>query len=175
MSDNDDLCRHAIVVTDVTRAVSGLDHAAAERSLRFSLIAGGQKRGLLIGMGMTEKQGGSDVMSNTTRAERLDDGSYRLVGHKWFSRCRKAMRIWCWHRPRAVCPAFCAALLPDGQRNAIRLERLKDKLGNRSNASCEVEFQDAIGWLLGQEGEGIRLILKMGGMTRFDCAPVAMP
>ncbi|MDU5909093.1 MAG: isovaleryl-CoA dehydrogenase [Escherichia coli] len=60
--------------------------------------------------------------------------------------------------------------LPDGQRNAIRLERLKDKLGNRSNASCEVEFQDAIGWLLGQEGEGIRLILKMGGMTRFDCA-----
>lgn len=61
-------------------------------------------------------------------------------------------------------------LLPDGQRNAIRLERLKDKLGNRSNASCEVEFQDAIGWLLGQEGEGIRLILKMGGMTRFDCA-----
>ncbi len=78
-------------------------------------------------------------------------------------RCRKAMRIWCWHRPRAVCPAFFAALLPDGQRNAIRLERLKDKLGNRSNASCEVEFQDAIGWLLGQEGEGIRLILKMGG------------
>ncbi len=70
MSDNDDLCRHAIAVTDVTRAVSGLDHAAVERSLRFSLIAGGQKRGLLIGMGMTEKQGGSDVMSNTTRAER---------------------------------------------------------------------------------------------------------
>lgn len=91
-------------------------------------------------------------------------------GINGFSRCRKAMRIWCWRRLRAVCPAFCAALLPDGQRNAIRLERLKDKLGNRSNASCEVEFQDAIGWLLGQEGEGIRLILKMGGMTRFDCA-----
>lgn len=65
---------------------------------------------------------------------------------------------------------FVPRFLPDGQRNAIRLERLKDKLGNRSNASCEVEFQDAIGWLLGQEGEGIRLILKMGGMTRFDCA-----
>lgn len=70
---------------------------------------------------------------------------------------------------------FVPRFLPDGQRNAIRLERLKDKLGNRSNASCEVEFQDAIGWLLGQEGEGIRLILKMGGMTRFDCAWVAMP
>ncbi|ELG3104312.1 TPA: isovaleryl-CoA dehydrogenase [Escherichia coli] len=65
---------------------------------------------------------------------------------------------------------FVPRFLPDGQRNAILLERLKDKLGNRSNASCEVEFQDAIGWLLGQEGEGIRLILKMGGMTRFDCA-----
>ncbi len=85
MSDNDDLCRHAIAVTDVTRAVSGLDHSAVERSLRFSLIARvGKKRGLLIGMGMTEKQGGSDVMSNTTRAERPEDGSYRLVGHKWF-------------------------------------------------------------------------------------------
>lgn len=60
--------------------------------------------------------------------------------------------------------------LPDGQRNGVRLERLKDKLGNRSNASCEVEFQDAVGWLLGEEGEGIRHILKMGGMTRFDCA-----
>lgn len=78
------------------------------------------KRGLLIGMGMTEKQGGSDVMSNTTRAERTEDGSYRLVGHKWFSRCRKAMRIWCWRRLRAVCPAFlCRAFLPDGQRNAV--------------------------------------------------------
>lgn len=65
---------------------------------------------------------------------------------------------------------FVPRFLPDGQRNAIRLERLKDKLGNRSNASCEVEFHDAIGWLLGEEGEGIRHILKMGGMTRFDCA-----
>ena len=81
MSDNDDLCRHAIVVTDVTRAVSGLDHAAVERSLRFSLIARWAKRGLLIDMGMTEKQGGSDVMSNTTRAERLDDGSLSADGN----------------------------------------------------------------------------------------------
>ncbi|STL28507.1 isovaleryl CoA dehydrogenase [Escherichia coli] len=135
------------------------------------LLPGGQKRGLLIGMGMTEKQGGSDVMSNTTRAERLEDGSYRLVGHKWFflgsaKRCASgagADRGW-------SVLLFVPRFLPDGQRNAIRLERLKDKLGNRSNASCEVEFQDAIGWLLGQEGEGIRLILKMGGMTRFDCA-----
>ena len=171
MSDNHDLCRHAIVVTDVTRAVSGLDHAAIERSLRFSLIAGGQKRGLLIGMGMTEKQGGSDVMSNTTRAERLEDGSYRLVGHKWFfSVPQSDAHLVLAQTAGGLSCFFVPRFLPDGQRNAIRLERLKDKLGNRSNASCEVEFQDAIGWLLGQEGEGIRLILKMGGMTRFDCA-----
>ncbi len=67
------------------------------------------KRGLLIGMGMTEKQGGFRCRATPPAQERLDDGSYRLVGHKWFSQCRKAMRIWCWHRPRAVCPAFIAA------------------------------------------------------------------
>jgi putative acyl-CoA dehydrogenase len=72
------------------------------------LAPGNQKRGLLIGMGMTEKQGGSDVLSNTTRAQRSGD-SYRLVGHKWFSRCRRAMRIWCWRRRKADSPAFCAA------------------------------------------------------------------
>ena len=70
------------------------------------LAPGAQKRGLLIGMGMTEKQGGSDVLSNTTKAEKCSDGSYRLVGHKWFSPCRRAMRIWCWRRRRAGFPAF---------------------------------------------------------------------
>ncbi|MCV4600992.1 isovaleryl-CoA dehydrogenase, partial [Escherichia coli] len=65
---------------------------------------------------------------------------------------------------------FVPRFLPDGQRNAVRLERLKDKLGNRSNASSEAEFLDAYGWLLGEEGEGVRQILKMGGLTRFDCA-----
>lgn len=135
------------------------------------LLPGGQKRGLLIGMGMTEKQGGSDVMSNTTRAERLDDGSYLLVGHKWFfSVPQSDAHLVLAQAAGGLSCFFVPRFLPDGQRNAIRLERLKDKLGNRSNASCEVEFQDAIGWLLGQEGEGIRLILKMGGMTRFDCA-----
>lgn len=135
------------------------------------LLPGGQKRGLLIGMGMTEKQGGSDVMSNTTRAERLEDGSYRLVGHKWFfSVPQSDAHLVLAQTTGGLSCFFVPRFLPDGQRNAIRLERLKDKLGNRSNASCEVEFQDAIGWLLGQEGEGIRLILKMGGMTRFDCA-----
>lgn len=135
------------------------------------LLPGGQKRGLLIGMGMTEKQGGSDVLSNTTRAERLEDGSYRLVGHKWFfSVPQSDAHLVLAQTDGGLSCFFVPRFLPDGKRNAVRLERLKDKLGNRSNASCEVEFQDALGWLLGEEGEGIRHILKMGGMTRFDCA-----
>ncbi|MBE0394065.1 isovaleryl-CoA dehydrogenase [Citrobacter amalonaticus] len=135
------------------------------------LAPGGQKRGLLIGMGMTEKQGGSDVLSNTTRAERLADGSYRLVGHKWFfSVPQSDAHLVLAQAKGGLSCFFVPRFLPDGQRNAIRLERLKDKLGNRSNASAEVEFQDAIGWLLGDEGDGIRHILKMGGLTRFDCA-----
>lgn len=135
------------------------------------LAPGGQKRGLLIGMGMTEKQGGSDVLSNSTRAERLEDGSYRLVGHKWFfSVPQSDAHLVLAQAKGGLSCFFVPRFLPDGQRNAIRLERLKDKLGNRSNASAEVEFQDAIGWLLGDEGEGVRHILKMGGLTRFDCA-----
>lgn len=134
-----------------------------------------QKRGLLIGMGMTEKQGGTDVLSNTTRAEPLatrgNGEAYRLTGHKWFFSvpqsdahlvlAQAAGGIGCFFLPR---------LLPDGTRNAVRIERLKDKLGNRANASSEVEFDGATGWLLGEEGEGVRQILKMGGYTRFDCA-----
>lgn len=135
------------------------------------LAPGGQKRGLLIGMGMTEKQGGSDVLSNTTRAERLADGAYRLVGHKWFfSVPQSDAHLVLAQTPGGLSCFFVPRFLPDGTRNAIRLERLKDKLGNRSNASAEVEFQDAIGWLIGDEGEGVRHILKMGGLTRFDCA-----
>ncbi|POT57015.1 isovaleryl-CoA dehydrogenase [Citrobacter amalonaticus] len=143
------------------------------RSDRYDshLLPGGQKRGLLVGMGMTEKQGGSDVLSNTTRAERLEDGAYRLVGHKWFfSVPQSDAHLVLAQAKGGLSCFFVPRFLPDGKRNGVRLERLKDKLGNRSNASCEVEFQDAIGWLLGEEGEGIRHILKMGGMTRFDCA-----
>jgi Acyl-CoA dehydrogenases len=135
------------------------------------LLPGAQKRGLLIGMGMTEKQGGSDVLSNTTKAERLADGSYRLVGHKWFySVPQSDAHLVLAQAKHGLSCFFVPRLLPDGQRNAIRLERLKDKLGNRSNASSEVEFLDASGWLLGEEGDGIRQILRMGGLTRFDCA-----
>ncbi|CQO40848.1 isovaleryl CoA dehydrogenase [Salmonella enterica subsp. enterica serovar Typhimurium str. DT104] len=149
------------------------DWLAPLRSDRYDshLLPGGQKRGLLIGMGMTEKQGGSDVLSNTTHAERLADDSYRLVGHKlFFSVPQSDAHLVLAQAKGGLSCFFVPRFLPDGQRNSVRLERLKDKLGNRSNASAEVEFQDAIGWRLGEEGEGIRHILKMGGMTRLDCA-----
>ncbi|ECC8720063.1 isovaleryl-CoA dehydrogenase [Salmonella enterica subsp. houtenae] len=149
------------------------DWLAPLRSDRYDshLLPGGQKRGLLIGMGMTEKQGGSDVLSNTTRAERLADDAYRLVGHKWFfSVPQSDVHLVLAQAKGGLSCFFVPRFLPDGQRNSVRLERLKDKLGNRSNASAEVEFQDAVGWRLGEEGEGIRHILKMGGMTRLDCA-----
>ncbi|EJK6268437.1 isovaleryl-CoA dehydrogenase [Salmonella enterica] len=149
------------------------DWLAPLRSDRYDshLLPGGQKRGLLIGMGMTEKQGGSDVLSNTTRAERLADDAYRLVGHKWFfSVPQSDAHLVLAQAKGGLSCFFVPRFLPDGQRNSVRLERLKDKLGNRSNASAEVEFQDAVGWRLGEEGEGIRHILKMGGMTRLDCA-----
>ncbi|EBM7132101.1 isovaleryl-CoA dehydrogenase [Salmonella enterica] len=149
------------------------DWLAPLRSDRYDshLLPGGQKLGLLIGMGMTEKQGGSDVLSNTTHAERLADDSYRLVGHKWFfSVPQSDAHLVLAQAKGGLSCFFVPRFLPDGRRNSVRLERLKDKLGNRSNASAEVEFQDAIGWRLGEEGEGIRHILKMGGMTRLDCA-----
>ncbi|EFT3511938.1 isovaleryl-CoA dehydrogenase [Salmonella enterica] len=149
------------------------DWLAPLRSDRYDshLLPGGQKRGLLIGMGMTEKQGGSDVLSNTTHAERLADDSYRLVGHKWFfSVPQSDAHLVLAQAKGGLSCFFVPRFLPDGQRNSVRLERLKDKLGNRSNASAEVEFQDAVGWRLGEEGDGIRHILKMGGMTRLDCA-----
>lgn len=138
-------------------------------------LPGDQKRGLLIGMGMTEKQGGSDVTTNTTRAEPLADrapGSlWRITGHKWFfSVPQSDAHLILAQSGSGLSCFFLPRLLPDGTRNAIRLERLKDKLGNRANASSEAEFQDATGWLVGEEGDGVRLILKMGGMTRFDCA-----
>jgi putative acyl-CoA dehydrogenase len=145
-----------------------------------------QKRGALVGMGMTEKQGGTDVRANTTRAAQLDpaqararfgeqgEGAFVIVGHKWFFSAPQcdahlvlaqtdtegSAGLSCFFVPR---------FLPDGSRNAIRVQRLKNKLGNRSNASSEVEFCDAIGWMIGREGRGIPTILEMGSHTRLDC------
>jgi putative acyl-CoA dehydrogenase len=133
------------------------------------------KAGVTMGMGMTEKQGGSDVRANTTEA--VPDGSdewgqrFRITGHKWFMSApmcdaflvlaQSAGGLSCFFLPR---------VLPDGSMNAIRIQRLKDKLGNKANASSEVEFEDATAWLVGDEGRGVPQILEMGTMTRLDCA-----
>ncbi|HLV27979.1 MAG TPA: isovaleryl-CoA dehydrogenase [Burkholderiaceae bacterium] len=130
------------------------------------------KRGMLVGMGLTEKQGGSDLRRNTTQATPIegDDAWFRLVGHKWFFSVPTADahlvlaqldgEPTCFYVPRR---------LPDGSRNAVSLIQLKDKLGNRSNASAEVEFQDAWGLRVGVPGRGIATLAEMAGYTRLDC------
>jgi putative acyl-CoA dehydrogenase len=129
------------------------------------------KPGALIGMAMTEKQGGSDVRANTTRAEPNGDGGWRLIGHKWF--CSAPMSdafLTLAQTAKGLTCFFLPRIRPDGSRNAFRIQRLKDKLGNRSNASAEVEYGGAFAWLVGEEGEGVRTIIKMVHHTRLDSA-----
>jgi putative acyl-CoA dehydrogenase len=128
----------------------------------------GQKSGATMGMAMTEKQGGSDLRANTTVATPAE-GGYRLTGHKWFcsapmcdgflALARLEDRVTCFLVPRS---------LPDGTRNPFYLQRLKDKIGNRSNASAEIEFRDTFAHLVGPEGKGIATIIEMAHLTRFD-------
>ena len=128
------------------------------------------KRGLTAGMSMTEKQGGSDVRANTTTATRSADGSYRITGHKWFTSAPMGDLFMVLAQTPAGPGCFLLpAVLPDGSRNAMHLQRLKDKLGNRSNASAEVEYDNATAWLVGAEGRGVRTILDMVNATRLDC------
>jgi putative acyl-CoA dehydrogenase len=130
------------------------------------------KRGLLAGMSMTEKQGGSDVRTNTTVAvtSSFNDGSYRLVGHKWFTSAPMCdIFLTLAQAPDGLTCFVVPRVLPDGSRNGIRLMRLKDKLGNRSNASAEIEYADAVGWRVGDEGRGVPTIIEMVTLTRLDC------
>ncbi|MGD0491771.1 MAG: isovaleryl-CoA dehydrogenase [Steroidobacteraceae bacterium] len=128
------------------------------------------KHGGLIGMGMTEKQGGSDVRANTTRAERTADGSYRINGHKWFFSAPQCdAHLVLAQTDGGLSCFFMPRRLPDGALNGIYIQRLKDKVGNRSNASAEVEFRDAWASLLGEAGRGVPTILEMGTYTRLDC------
>ncbi|PKV97317.1 putative acyl-CoA dehydrogenase [Amycolatopsis echigonensis] len=137
----------------------------------FGLREPSTKRGLIAGMSMTEKQGGSDVRANTTTARPAGDGSYRLVGHKWFTSAPMSdMFLTLAQAPGGLSCFLLPRVLPDGSRNPIRLQRLKDKLGNRSNASSEIEYDDAVGWLVGEEGRGVRTIIEMVNNTRLDCA-----
>ncbi len=130
----------------------------------------GQKSGMTLGMGMTEKQGGTDVRANTTTAT-PDGDSYSLVGHKWFlSAPMSDAFLVLAQAPAGLTCFLLPRFLADGSVNALRLQRLKEKLGNRSNASSEVEFADAFAWRVGAEGAGIRTILEMVQLTRLDCA-----
>jgi putative acyl-CoA dehydrogenase len=130
-----------------------------------------RKTSALIGMGMTERQGGSDVRANTTRAERTADGDYRLTGHKWFFSAPMCdAHLVLAQAPGGLSCFLLSRILPDGARNAVRIVRLKDKLGNRSNASSEVEFDGAQASLLGDEGNGVPVIIEMVQHTRLDCA-----
>ena len=128
------------------------------------------KRGMTLGMGMTEKQGGTDVRANLTRAER-DGDAYRITGHKWFMSapmCDAFLVLA--QAERGLTCFFMPRFAPDGSVNAIEFQRLKDKLGNRSNASSEVEFKGAYALRVGEEGKGVRTIIQMVQLTRQDCA-----
>jgi putative acyl-CoA dehydrogenase len=129
-----------------------------------------EKSGMTLGMGMTEKQGGTDVRANTTTATPAADG-YAITGHKWFlSAPMSDGFLVLAQAPNGLSCFLLPRFRPDGSLNALRLQRLKDKLGNRSNASGEVEFTEAFAWRLGDEGAGIRTILQMVQLTRLDCA-----
>ena len=133
----------------------------------------GEKAGALVGMAMTEKQGGSDVRANTTRAVPdgpSENGAYRLTGHKWF--CSAPMSdafLVLAQAPAGLSCFLLPRVLPDGERNGVRLQRLKDKLGNRSNASAEIELDGAVAELVGEEGRGVATIARMVALTRLDC------
>src|SRR5260370_20242861 len=129
-----------------------------------------EKRGITLGMGMTEKQGGTDVRTNTTRAEPAGN-CYAITGHKWFMSapmCDAFLVL-----AQAPCGLTCFLMprfRPEGSVNGLHFQRLKDTLGNRSNASSEVEFVDAFAWRVGEEGRGVRTIINMVQLTRLDCA-----
>jgi putative acyl-CoA dehydrogenase len=136
----------------------------------FGLRPPAEKQSALCGMAMTEKQGGSDVRANMTRAEPLRGGEALLTGHKWF--CSAPMSdafLVLAQAPAGLTCYLLRRVLPDGSLNGIRLVRLKDKLGNRSNASAEIELEGAWAQCVGEEGDGVRTILEMVVHTRLDC------
>jgi len=176
---------HCCPVTMTNAAVPTLMHQpeiAAEwlprtlvRDYDPAFAPAGQKRACIIGMGMTEKQGGTDVRANTTRAEPAagggPGGEYLVTGHKWFlsaPMCDAFLILA--QAPGGLTCLLMPRFLPDGSVNPIRIERLKDKLGNRSNASSEIELWRTHAWAVGEEGRGIATILEMVTLTRLDCA-----
>ena len=142
----------------------------ASRTYDFGLRAPLSKAGLIAGMSMTEKQGGSDVRANTTHAVPAGDGTYRITGHKWFTSAPMSDVFLALAQTEEGLSCFLLPrVLPDGSLNGMRLMRLKDKLGNRSNASSEIEYDQAVAWPVGEPGRGVRTIVEMVNMTRLDC------
>lgn len=138
-----------------------------------------KKAGLTLGMGMTEKQGGTDVRANTTRADHAGNGVYRLNGHKWFMSAPMSDAFMVLAQANGQAAGdnksglscfLVPRLLSDGSGNGFRFQRLKDKLGNRSNASSEVQFENALGQMVGEPGQGVKTIIDMVTLTRLDCA-----
>ena len=171
---------HGCPVTMTYAAVPAL-RAAPELAARYGpgltgtgyasgLTDPAAKPGLVAGMGMTEKQGGSDVRSNSTRAVPGADGTYALTGHKWFTSAPMSdLFLVLAQLDEGVSCFLVPRVLPDGSRNVFRLQRLKDKLGDRANASGEVEFDGTTGWLVGDPGRGVPTIIEMVNATRLDC------
>jgi putative acyl-CoA dehydrogenase len=174
---------HGCPISMTYAAVPALRHAPglagrfepllASRSYDPGLRPPDSKAGLLAGMAMTEKQGGSDVRANTTRAEPAPGsgpGTHVLTGHKWF--CSAPMCdlfLTLAHGPDGLTCFLLPRVLPGGERNALRICRLKDKLGNRSNASAEIELDAALAWQVGEAGRGVATIIEMVSATRLDC------
>ncbi len=163
----------ALRANPALHAVWGPKLASTAYDARFGPIE--QKSAATMGMGMTEKQGGSDVRSNSTRAVFDGDDAwgrrFAVTGHKWFfsaPMCDAFLVLA--QTPAGLSCLFLPRWLPDGRLNAIAIQRLKDKLGNHANASSEVEFDGACAWLVGEEGRGVPQILAMGALTRLDCA-----
>jgi putative acyl-CoA dehydrogenase len=147
-----------------------LEPGLTSREYQFGLADPWTKRGLVAGMGMTEKQGGSDVRANTTAATDNGDGSWSLTGHKWFTSAPMSdLFLVLAQTGEGVSCFLVPRVLPGGERNVFALQRLKDKLGDRSNASSEVEFDGTTGWLVGEPGRGVPAIIEMVATTRLDC------
>ena len=161
------LMRHATTIPDATE--TWLPRLLAN-DYDARAVPVTDKRSVLIGMGMTERQGGSDVRANVTFAEPDADGASRITGHKWFFSAPQCdAHLVLAQTPHGLGCFLLPRIAPDGRRNAICIDRLKDKLGNRSNASAEVRFDRAFAWPVGEPGRGIATILEMVQLTRLDC------
>jgi putative acyl-CoA dehydrogenase len=174
-------CGHLCPMTMTSASVAALAHAPdlANRwlpKIRTRQYDSAQrnfatKQGVTIGMGMTERQGGSDVEANLTEAEDGRDGTFRITGHKWFLSAPMSDAFLVLAHAREGLSCFLVPrFLPDGKRNSVNFMRLKDKLGNRSNATAEAEFHGATGFLVGELGRGVPTIIDMVTLTRLDCA-----